>query len=111
MSDTIAQLIYGPSVPATQAIRTAALAAPFLVLTHRAYADLVHEVGSDDDAVRWLYRLAGEVDGPIDKRACPQCAMVAPSERFARIEALGWPVQCPACGHVGPVVTFKIVRR
>ena len=38
---------------------------PPVVVTHRAYADLVAELGSDDAAVRYLAKVAGNTGRPI----------------------------------------------
>ncbi len=48
------------------AVRAAAEAAPFLVLTHRAYFDLRDELGGGEEAaMRWLHELATEIGHPI----------------------------------------------
>jgi len=61
----IATLVYDGKLRPTEGIRIAALASPLVVVTHRAFADLARELGSDDAAARWLSALACEIDKPI----------------------------------------------
>ena len=53
------------SVSVAASIRVAAEAAPLLVITGRALADLARELGSMDAAGRYLCTLAEEIGHPI----------------------------------------------
>ena len=55
-----------PSKALAAVARAAAYAGgPPVVVTHRAYADLVAELGSEDAAVRYLVKVAGNTRRPI----------------------------------------------
>jgi hypothetical protein len=53
------------TVSPSKAIATAARLGPLMVITGRAFSDLVDELGSDDAAMRHLVRVSENVGKPI----------------------------------------------
>jgi hypothetical protein len=65
VSATARVLVDPATVPMSRTIERLAPGVPVCVVSHRALADLVRELGSERRAARWLARLAGKLGRPV----------------------------------------------